>query len=128
MAADPIAGVAASDACPTGPNRCPHCAAGRPASPADAGDPRDLSVSAADLDDAQRFALPPTYHRPEFCDTIRPPGWFCAVCWDGYEISSWPCTVAVAHGTYLRRALRTEYAALKKLQPTVFGAAELLGR
>lgn len=105
--------VQSYDRCPTA-DECPHCAAGRPSAPVEAGDPRDLSMAVADVDDAMRAAMPPAYHRPEFSDLGKPAGWFCACCWDDGSVMEWPCTVALRHGTYLRRSMMLEYAVARK--------------
>jgi hypothetical protein len=107
MLPDPGFGpVESSDQCPEG-NQCQHCAAGRPAAPDDLA-PRRLYESVWELDDDVRQALPPAFHRPEFVDTCTPKSWFCNCCWTGGHVTSWPCQVAQAHGTYVHRALRFE--------------------
>lgn len=95
------------DQCPSG-SQCAHCAAGRPAAPVEAGDPRELTSSTWELDDVVRAALPPAYHRPAWIDTCTPKGWFCACCWDEAMLSQWPCTVASRHGNYLARSWKFE--------------------
>lgn len=96
------------DACKPG-DECQHCAAGRPEAPESAGIPADLSSSTWEVEtDEQRYALPPTYHRPVYIDTLRPPGWFCAACWGDSVLTGWPCVVATRHATYISRAIENE--------------------
>lgn len=91
----------------TGEHPCAHCKAGRPEAPAGA-EPTTGSGGVWEHDDEVRHALPPTFHRPEFLDTLSPAGWFCACCWDEGKLQRWPCRVASAHGGYLSRALKKE--------------------
>ncbi len=87
-------------------DQCTHCAAGRPEAPVSADDPADTASSCVEVEtDAQRYALPPTYHRPHWIDVLSPPGWFCAACWDESQLTHWPCLVAIRHGGYLSRAM-----------------------
>lgn len=105
------------DRCPEG-DQCAHCKADRPAIPVDAGGPRELSGGVWELDEALRQAMPPSYHRPEWHDTGRPAGWFCACCWtDDGVVQQWPCDVALRHGNYVARAMRLEFAAAEKAGP-----------
>ena len=85
---------------------CPHCKAGRPAAPAEAGEPTQEDAVTSEIDQAMRYALPPAFHIPRFLDLIRPALWVCAACWDDDgDLTSWPCTVASAHGRYVDRAM-----------------------
>lgn len=96
------------NACKLG-NECPHCAAGRPEAPETAGNPADRSSGTWEIElSEQRFALPPTYHRPVYLETLRPPGWFCAACWDESQLTQWPCMVADRHALYVSRAISEE--------------------
>lgn len=105
--------VESFDACESG-DECPHCAAGRPEAPEAAGDPADLSSSTWEVEtDAQRFALPPTYHRAVYLDTLSPPGWFCAACWGDSVLTGWPCVVATRHASYISRAIHEERQAVR---------------
>lgn len=97
--------VQSYDACPAG-RQCPHCAAGLPAAPDEAGDPRDVDSIGPEVDQALRFALPPAFHLPRYMDLTTPKVWICAVCWDDDgNLSQWPCHVAEAHGNYVHRAM-----------------------
>jgi len=46
-----------------------------------------------------RRKLPARFHTPYWLDAT-PGAFICAVCWDayGYEVTSWPCDTATAHG------------------------------
>jgi hypothetical protein len=107
------------DACKPG-DECPHCAAGRPEAPESAGVPAELSSSTWEVEtDEQRYALPPTYHRPVYIDTLRPPGWFCAACWGDSVLTGWPCVVATRHAAYVSRAIQEERQGLGRTIATV---------
>lgn len=93
-------------ACPPD-QQCPHCKAGRPSAPAEAGiHPAEADSVTSEIDEAMRFALPPAFHIPRFMDLLTPKLWVCAACWDNDgNLSMWPCAVAVAHGQYVDRAM-----------------------
>jgi hypothetical protein len=90
-----------------GDKPCAHCAAGQPAA-AESLNPRDLSAGVWELDEPDRIALPPAFHRPEWIDTCTPKGWFCACCWGDGWVTSWPCDVATSHGVYLARSWQSD--------------------
>lgn len=101
-----VGAVRPGEACP--PGGCSHCRAGRPATPVEAGDPRDLSMALTDVDEALRVAAPPAFHRPEWM--AEHGQWRCAACWT----VAWPCPVADAHPTYLQRAFLFELAVARR--------------
>lgn len=47
----------------------------------------------------ERAALPARFHIPVFDDLVSPKAWHCAVCWDEWSITLWPCPTAYAQGT-----------------------------
>lgn len=46
-----------------------------------------------------RAALPARFHTPRFDDLGRPNMWLCAVCWDEWTVTQWPCATASKYGT-----------------------------
>ena len=45
-----------------------------------------------------RAALPARFHIPVWDSLGKPNGWQCAVCWDEFTVSQWPCAPAMANG------------------------------
>lgn len=45
-----------------------------------------------------RAALPARFHIPIWDDTSNRPAFLCAVCWDEFTSSRWPCATAAANG------------------------------
>lgn len=46
----------------------------------------------------ERAALPARFHVPVFSDAGCPAMWICAVCWDGWSVTQWPCATASKYG------------------------------
>ena len=113
--------VESFEQCPPG-SECAHCKAGRPAAPGDL-DPRRLYDGVWELDEDVRQALPPAFHRPEFIDTCTPKTWVCNCCWSDGVVTSWPCEVAQAHGTYVHRSFQFERALAERVVAPIERAA-----
>lgn len=47
----------------------------------------------------QRAELPARFHTPRFDADGRPNAWLCAVCWDEFTVTQWPCKAAQEHGS-----------------------------